>query len=80
MVRLDARDVSLAVNSAKYDGPECIQPVSDDEISRAGAVVPVVSNIKITSSLYRPGTAPTAESSRRLLRGFEANDQLKLCR
>jgi putative SOS response-associated peptidase YedK len=31
-----AHDVSLIVNSAKYDGPECIQPVSDDEIPRAG--------------------------------------------
>jgi putative SOS response-associated peptidase YedK len=29
---LDAHDVSLVVNSAKYDGPECIQPVSDDEM------------------------------------------------
>jgi putative SOS response-associated peptidase YedK len=29
---LDAHDVSPIVNSAKYDGPECIQPVSDDEI------------------------------------------------
>jgi putative SOS response-associated peptidase YedK len=28
---MDAHDVSLIVNSAKYDGPECIQPVSDDE-------------------------------------------------
>jgi putative SOS response-associated peptidase YedK len=33
---MDAHDVSPVVNSAKYDGPECIQPVSDDEISRAG--------------------------------------------
>jgi hypothetical protein len=29
---IDAHDVSPIVNSAKYDGPECIQPVSDDEI------------------------------------------------
>jgi putative SOS response-associated peptidase YedK len=28
-----AHDVSPIVNSAKYDGPECIQPVSDDAIS-----------------------------------------------
>jgi hypothetical protein len=27
----NAHDVSPIVNSAKYDGPECIQPVSDDE-------------------------------------------------
>ena len=33
---MDAHDVSTIVNSAKYDGPECIQPVSDDEIPRAG--------------------------------------------
>jgi putative SOS response-associated peptidase YedK len=33
---MDAHDVSPVVNSAKYDGPECIQPVSDDEISRVG--------------------------------------------
>ena len=26
---MDAHDVSPIVNSAKYDGPECIQPVSD---------------------------------------------------
>ena len=29
---MDAHDVSTIVNSAKYDGPECIQPVSDDGI------------------------------------------------
>ena len=27
---LDAHDVSTVVNSANYDGPECIQPISDD--------------------------------------------------
>jgi putative SOS response-associated peptidase YedK len=31
---MDAHDVSTIVNSAKYDGPECIQPVLDDEIPR----------------------------------------------
>jgi putative SOS response-associated peptidase YedK len=31
---MDAHDVSTVVNSAKYDGPECIQPVSDDELPR----------------------------------------------
>ena len=33
---MDAHDVSTIVNSAKYDVPECIQPVSDDEIPRTG--------------------------------------------
>jgi hypothetical protein len=33
---MDAHDITPIVNSAKYDGPECIQPVSDDEIPRAG--------------------------------------------
>jgi putative SOS response-associated peptidase YedK len=33
---MDAHDVSPVVNSAKYDGPECIQPVSHDEIPRSG--------------------------------------------
>jgi putative SOS response-associated peptidase YedK len=33
---MDAHDVSAIVNSAKYDGPECIEPVSDDDIARAG--------------------------------------------
>jgi putative SOS response-associated peptidase YedK len=33
---MDAHDVSPIVNSGKYDGPDCIQPVSDDEIPRAG--------------------------------------------
>lgn len=28
---MDAHDVSPIVNSAKYDGPECIQPFSDNE-------------------------------------------------
>jgi putative SOS response-associated peptidase YedK len=28
---MDAHDVSPIVNSAKYDRPECIQPVSDDD-------------------------------------------------
>jgi putative SOS response-associated peptidase YedK len=32
---MDAHDVSTVVNSATYDGPECIQPVSDDEIPRS---------------------------------------------
>jgi putative SOS response-associated peptidase YedK len=31
---MDAHDVSAVVNSAKYDGPECIQAVSDDDIAR----------------------------------------------
>ena len=29
---MDAHDVLPIVNSAKYDGPDCIQPVSDDEL------------------------------------------------
>ena len=29
---MDAHDVSTIVNSAKYDGPECIQRTSDEEI------------------------------------------------
>jgi putative SOS response-associated peptidase YedK len=33
---MDAHDVSTIVNSAKYDGPECIQPVSDDDMPRVG--------------------------------------------
>jgi len=33
---MDAHDVSPIVNSAKYDGPECIQPISDDELPRTG--------------------------------------------
>ena len=33
---MDAHDVSPIVNSAKYDGPECIQLVSDDEMPRGG--------------------------------------------
>jgi putative SOS response-associated peptidase YedK len=33
---MDAHDVSTIVNSTKYDGRECIQPVSDDEMPRAG--------------------------------------------
>jgi hypothetical protein len=33
---MDAHDVSSIVNSAKYDGSECIRPVSDDEIPRVG--------------------------------------------
>jgi putative SOS response-associated peptidase YedK len=31
---MDAHDVSPIVNSAKYDGPECIRTVSDDETPR----------------------------------------------
>src|SRR6266404_5835369 len=33
---MDAHDVSPIVNSAKYNNPDCIQPVSDDEIPRSG--------------------------------------------
>jgi putative SOS response-associated peptidase YedK len=29
---MDAHDFSAIVNSAKYDGPECIRPVSEDEM------------------------------------------------
>jgi putative SOS response-associated peptidase YedK len=29
---MDAHDVSPIVNSAKYDGPECVQLVSDGEL------------------------------------------------
>jgi putative SOS response-associated peptidase YedK len=32
---MDAHDVSTIVNSAKYDGPDCIQPLSDDEMPSA---------------------------------------------
>jgi putative SOS response-associated peptidase YedK len=31
---MDAHDVSPIVNSAKYDGPECIQPISDNDTPR----------------------------------------------
>jgi putative SOS response-associated peptidase YedK len=30
---MDAHDVSALVNSARYDGPECVQPVVDDQPS-----------------------------------------------
>ena len=33
---MDALDVSPIVNSAKYDGPECIRPVSEDERRSTG--------------------------------------------
>lgn len=33
---MDAHDVSPIVNSAKYDGPECIQPVSEDDMPKVG--------------------------------------------
>jgi SOS response associated peptidase (SRAP) len=44
---MDAHDVSPIVNSAKYDGPERIQPVSDDEIPRRGQLSLFASNTKI---------------------------------
>jgi putative SOS response-associated peptidase YedK len=31
---MDAHDVSPIVNSAKYDGPDCIQPVAEDDMPR----------------------------------------------
>jgi hypothetical protein len=31
---MDAHDVSPIANSAKYDGPECMRPVSDDDVPR----------------------------------------------
>jgi hypothetical protein len=34
---MDAHGVSAIVNSAKHDGPECIQPVSDDQMPRRGS-------------------------------------------
>jgi putative SOS response-associated peptidase YedK len=33
---MDTHDVAPIVNSAKFDGPECIQPVSDGEMTRGG--------------------------------------------
>jgi putative SOS response-associated peptidase YedK len=33
---MDAHDVSSIVNSAKYDGPDCIQPILDNEIPPTG--------------------------------------------
>ena len=33
---MDAHDVSPIVNSAKYDGVECIEPVIDDDVPRGG--------------------------------------------
>ena len=33
---MDAHDISPIVNSAKYDGPECIGSVSDDGKRRTG--------------------------------------------
>ena len=33
---MDAHDVSPIVNSAKYDGPECVKPVADDELPKGG--------------------------------------------
>jgi putative SOS response-associated peptidase YedK len=33
---MDAHHVSTVVNSARYDGPECIQPAADDDIPPAG--------------------------------------------
>jgi putative SOS response-associated peptidase YedK len=31
---MDAHDVSAIVNSAKYGGPECIKPISGDDMPR----------------------------------------------
>ena len=45
---MDAHDVSPIVNSAKYDGPECVRPVSDDDIPNTGQLSLLLSNIKIT--------------------------------
>jgi hypothetical protein len=33
---MDAHEVSPIVNSATYDGPECIQSVADDEVPFGG--------------------------------------------
>jgi hypothetical protein len=33
---MDVHDVSQSSTPAKYDGAECIQPVSDDEIPSSG--------------------------------------------
>ena len=38
---MDAHDVSEIVNSAKYDGAECIQPVSEEENDER-SVIPLV--------------------------------------
>ena len=44
---MDAHDVSTIVNSAKYDGPECVRPVSDDDIPNTGQLSLLLSNTKI---------------------------------
>ena len=44
---MDAHDISPVVNSAKYDGPDCIDRFQMPRYL-VQAVVPVVSNIKVT--------------------------------
>ena len=33
---MDAHDVSPIVDSAKYDGPECIRPMANEDMPRCG--------------------------------------------
>jgi len=60
---MDAHDVSPIVNSAKYDRPECIQPVSDETYHALGSC-PAVSttvmtiSIELTMSLATPAAVP----------------------
>ena len=49
---MDAHDVSTIVNSAKYDGPECIQPVLDDEIPRGGQLSLLGRGLLVAPSLH----------------------------
>ena len=55
---MDAHDVSRIVNSAKYDGRECVQPVSDDDVPAPGQLsllagfVPLSILASILASIY----------------------------
>ena len=77
---MDAHDVSPIVNSAKYDGPECIRPVSDDEIPTRRSVVPVVSNLESLEHLIRPRQHVRRNCQADLLGGFQIDDELKFRR
>src|SRR5262245_61416219 len=75
---MDAHDVSPIVNSAKYDGPECIRPVSDDEIPKSEQLSLLQAIPKSPNHFIRPVKNRLGNCQADLLRGFEIDHKLKL--
>ena len=58
---MDAHDVSPILNSAKYDGPECIRPMADEDMPRGGQLSLPVPMTPLSKSLAQVSALVFAE-------------------